>query len=85
MEGWFAQIRTFSPVSSPFLQLAIVPPRFRTNSALPGTERLAVCKPDCEFLDDPYDCLPLLDGAALECLFLFAKTLMTRLTVVARN
>lgn len=37
-------------------------PRFRTDAALPGVERIAVTKPDSAFLEAPYKSLPPVAG-----------------------
>ena len=40
--------------------------RFLSNSAIPGTERIAVTAPDSAFMDSEYKGLPLLHGSALK-------------------
>ena len=41
---------------------ALCEPRFRTDAALPGVERIAVTKPDSAFLEGKYQSLPPLQG-----------------------
>lgn len=45
--------------------LVFEPRRFRTDSNLPGTERLAVVKPEESFFQKPYKMLPKMQGPAL--------------------